>query len=274
MDKRKLRDSLWYLIRPVLIYMLLFSTVQAILYRLAETVLLWTGADMTIYYAVWESFFRAVILALAHTAAVLPLLREARAEISWRERKDSWIAHRRDQNVLMAGMMFGTLCLAMGLNGLAQRLGAVPQQDLHGWRLSAVAVVFGFVTPFTEEMVFRGLLFGRLRQICSFLKAGLLSAAVFGLYHGTVTQAVYGFVMGFFFAAAYELTGRFIIPVLLHGACNVFVLLFSALGFWTSPSKDLWTVCWLTSAAAVMLWIGKRLRETGWDPRRTPGGRD
>lgn len=270
MDAKKLRESLWYLARPILIYMLLFSTVQTILFRLLETVLLWMRADMTIYYALWESFFQALILALAHTAAVMPLLREAKAGIAWRERGDSWIAHRRDQNALLAGLFYGTVCLALGSSSLAQRFLAQPAQDLSGWRLSVAAAVFGFVTPFTEELVFRGLLFGRLRQIGSFLEAGLLSAAVFGLYHGNPVQAIYGFVMGFVFAAAYELTGRFLIPVLLHGACNVFVLLASALGLWTQASLGAWTIFWMTSAAAVILWYVKRLRETGWDPKRTP----
>lgn len=274
MDRKKLLGSLWYLARPVLIYMLLFSTVQAILFRLLETVLLWMRTDMTIYYAYWESFFRVMVIAVAHSAAVLPLIREARAGIAWRERGDSWIAHRRDQNALQACLLCGTVCLAMGINSLAQRFLTSPQQDLSGWRLSAAVLVFGFVTPFTEELVFRGLLFGRLRQIGSFLEAGLLSAAVFGLYHGTVAQAVYGLIMGFVFAAAYELTGRFIVPVLLHGACNVFVLLASALGFWTLPSAGVWTIFWFTSAAAVILWFIKRLRETGWDPRRAPGRED
>lgn len=43
-------------------------------------------------------------------------------------------------------------------------------------------------SPFLEEIFFRGILFQRLKELMSVKAAAVVSALVFGLYHGTLTQ--------------------------------------------------------------------------------------
>ena len=57
----------------------------------------------------------------------------------------------------------------------------------------------GVLIPAAEEMIFRGLMFAPLRDRMAFWPAALISAALFGLYHGNLLQGVYAFL---FHAAA------------------------------------------------------------------------
>ncbi|MBQ3392300.1 MAG: CPBP family intramembrane metalloprotease [Lachnospiraceae bacterium] len=271
MDRQERLSLTWYIARPVLIYIVLLSVVQGILYRLLESFLLFKQTDMVLYYAYWGAYFAAVIAGIAHTAAVIPLLREARREVSLWERRDCWMAHRRDQNTLMLMLLPGVLCTALSFNLFTQRFAAEQAADLSGWRLTVCVLIYGLVTPFTEELVFRGMLFGRLRRHLSFLEAGILSAAVFGAYHGNLRQGLYGLLMGFLFAAAYELTGRFAVPYLLHAVTNAVVLTAASAGLLGNGNGSLWGVFLLSGALCVTGYYAVRLRRTGWDPRKRPG---
>ena len=90
------------------------------------------------------------------------------------------------------------------------------------------AAAMGAVIPAAEELVFRGLGFKVLRQRYSFWGAACLSAAVFGIYHGNVLQAVYGFVMGIVLAWETEKKPTLKAPVLTHMAANLTSVLATA----------------------------------------------
>lgn len=89
--------------------------------------------------------------------------------------------------------------------------------------LWAGIVLYGIVSPIAEEVVFRGIVFNRLRRQYTKWIAIVGSALIFGLYHGNVVQALYGFLLGLLIAALYEKYASFTVPVLLHSAANIFV---------------------------------------------------
>lgn len=53
-----------------------------------------------------------------------------------------------------------------------------------------------FVAPLVEEIIFRLIFLRAGRMILPFWAANLIQAALFGIYHSTTVQKVYGFVMG------------------------------------------------------------------------------
>ena len=89
-------------------------------------------------------------------------------------------------------------------------------------------VAIGLVIPVVEELIFRGLGFARLRDICGFWPAALVSALIFGLYHGNVVQFVYAGFLGFALCWVYEQTGSFLAPVVFHQAANLVSVLFTS----------------------------------------------
>lgn len=54
----------------------------------------------------------------------------------------------------------------------------------------------GLLAPVGEELIFRGLCYGRLRNRMGVLPAALLCALLFAAVHGNVIQALYAFPMG------------------------------------------------------------------------------
>lgn len=82
-------------------------------------------------------------------------------------------------------------------------------------------VLYGMVSPIAEEIVFRGIVYNRLRRQYSLGAALIGSGMLFGLYHGNIVQGVYGFLLGVLIAVMYEKYGSFLVPVIIHGAANI-----------------------------------------------------
>lgn len=82
-------------------------------------------------------------------------------------------------------------------------------------------LLYGVVSPIGEELLFRLYLQRGMRPIVSPVTAIVMSALMFGLFHGNLIQGVYGFLMGCFLGYAYEKTGKWYVPVLCHGAANL-----------------------------------------------------
>ena len=78
------------------------------------------------------------------------------------------------------------------------------------------AVVLG---PIVEETMFRGIVLPRLLPFGEGF-AILVSALLFGLFHGNLSQFVYAFLLGAFFGFLYCRTGRLRHAILLHAAIN------------------------------------------------------
>lgn len=138
---------------------------------------------------------------------------------------------------LRYGLVFGGgLFLASIAIGLVQAaaVGKEPQavaQALQGHRgLAALALdllAVAIITPLAEELVFRGVLFGGLRQRLPFLAAGLLATLLFTLVHEP--QAWPGvFVLGFGLTLAYERTRTLWAPIAVHATVNGLPLLLLA----------------------------------------------
>ncbi len=54
----------------------------------------------------------------------------------------------------------------------------------------------GMLLPAIEEIIFRGLVLSELRKNVNVIPAVLIQAALFGIYHMNLSQAIYAFIMG------------------------------------------------------------------------------
>jgi membrane protease YdiL (CAAX protease family) len=100
---------------------------------------------------------------------------------------------------------------------IAEDFGTVPVQVL----LIVVAA------PISEEVCFRGMLFGGLRERLPRLAAALVSALIFGGLHATtgISAVPPLIIFGFVLALLYEKTGSIIPGILLHMLNNSVALL-------------------------------------------------
>lgn len=135
--------------------------------------------------------------------------------------------HKRDVAVLFvlggcAALAVNILFALVGVTGSSADYEQVAQKQF-ALPLWAGIVLYGIVSPLAEEIVFRGIVYNRLRRQYTRWIAIVGSALLFGLYHGNVVQALYGFVLGVLIAVLYEKYGSFAVPVILHSAANIFV---------------------------------------------------
>jgi membrane protease YdiL (CAAX protease family) len=118
---------------------------------------------------------------------------------------------------LAFAVLYSTLILVPEQEDIAESFGPVPIQVL--------LIVFG--AAFAEELCFRGMLFGGLRERLPRVPAALIAGTVFGLLHAfTGISAVPPLIaLGFIFCLLYEETGSIVPGMLLHMLNNCVALL-------------------------------------------------
>ena len=264
--KRERLEIVWYAVRPLLFYMVLFITIREILLRSLEAALLAASYDMSAYYDLWNDAAGILILGISSAGAAIPLLKDARNEIMTvrRGRERAWIKKRRDCSMLLALLPAGTICLSALLNLLLSHFPGSGSANLQPVFLPLGAAVYGLLTPLIEEAVYRGIVFYRLRRGFPPSAAAVISSALFGAAHGNVPQAVYAFVMGLVFALAYELTRSFEVPFLLHSLCNLAVLSAGSAGWGEILYSPMWILFFAIGAILAFGYLGKRLRDTNY----------
>ena len=93
----------------------------------------------------------------------------------------------------------------------------------------AVVLVTIIMTPLFEELLFRGLVFKRICRAYGAVAAALVSALIYAVTFGNLSQGIFGFIMGLVYAYAYTKTDKIWVPVVMHMAASTFVILLNAL---------------------------------------------
>lgn len=249
--RRTLLQKLAYILRPFVVYML--AKTFAMLVLAAVTMLIMPRLPIE-GLAVWiEDNLRqisAVVNALASMTAVSFLMNDFLIEANtmgemdidkniffqyfaflldgfWGERGVKGAAN-------LAGCIVAGIAAAFSLNRLiglitinSERYHAVEevQYSVPVW---LGLVLYGLVAPMVEEIVFRGIIYSRIKKFFGIPKAVIFSALLFGMFHGNLPQLLYGTAMGILMAVGYEYAGCFAAPVLVHMSANIFVFLASA----------------------------------------------
>ena len=82
-------------------------------------------------------------------------------------------------------------------------------------------IIISIVAPIFEELFFRKFLIDRTIRYGATLSI-LLSAFIFALFHGNLSQFFYAFLLGAFFAYVYTKTGKIIYTIILHAFVNFY----------------------------------------------------
>ena len=131
--------------------------------------------------------------------------------------------------IVLLAIQYGTL-YALGALGVTtgQNTATVPAGDPVSYYLAMILVSLLVVGP-VEELLFRGVVQGGLREAFDAIPAILLASLLFALVHvpaiqGTATEqfAYVGvvFALGCLLGILYEHTGNVVVPGLAHGAYN------------------------------------------------------
>ena len=85
------------------------------------------------------------------------------------------------------------------------------------WVQIATAVIIG---PIVEELIFRGLMYIRLKRMFGGVIAALVTAIIFGVYHMNISQGIYAFIFSYGAIFLYEKYKNVVAPILFHMVAN------------------------------------------------------
>lgn len=172
-----------------------------------------------------EATVNAIIGGFAMMIGIVPLVPMFRQEIS----------RERDEKEGAGAKIFLTMAIAVTasvainilfiLLHLTETSSAYTQTAEHQYSVFFPFGLFlyGMISPLAEEVVFRGIIYNRMKRHMPLIASMIVSALLFGLYHGNSVQALYGFFMGILIAYIYEMFGGFFYAFLFHAAANIAV---------------------------------------------------
>ena len=156
-----------------------------------------------------------------------------------------------------------TICLSVGLNNVISMSPLVQMSEefqnasdaFYGSTLGLELIGSALITPFLEELLHRGVVFGRLRRRMDMWPAVLVSALVFAVLHFNIVQFIYAFLLGIVFALFVEKTGKLYPAIIAHVVANGIAVIRTETGF-LQGTVDGSVSAWLVSAGLCLLGLG------------------
>ena len=164
-----------------------------------------------------------------------------------------------------------TICLSVGLNNVISMSPLVAMSEeyqnannaFYGSTLGLELLGSALITPFLEELLHRGVVYGRLRLMMGMWPAVMVSALIFAGLHFNIVQFIYAFLLGIVFALFVEKTGKLYPAVIAHIAANAVAVIRTETGF-LQGTVDGTVSAWLVSiglcligTGILFLWIGR-----------------
>jgi len=95
----------------------------------------------------------------------------------------------------------------------------------------AMFIVTCLLAPVAEELLFRAVIFRRMRQFTGYMTAAFVSAALFGIVHFDVVTGIAAFIIGVIMAMLYEYTGSIFTSMFFHFGFNIYSVLIDLIPF-------------------------------------------
>lgn len=222
--------KVWEVIKPLIIYYVTFNVVFLLIAYLCNAAMKYFGTGVQEYVMRHAATVTELVNALSMLVSALLLIPMLRQELAvYKERAGnevfSKVVFTAVTTAILAASSSVGLNVLLTLTGFVQTSAAY--QDVAKQQYSVVfgvgAILFGLISPIAEEIVFRGLVFNRMRRYYPTAAAIIASSLLFGIYHGNLVQGLYGTCMGILLAYTYERMHSFLFPCLFHAMANLMV---------------------------------------------------
>lgn len=228
----------WEVFGPFITYYFTYNAAFLLIAYLCSVAMGYFGTELREYMIEHEVALTNLVSGLSMLIGVLPLIPMLRRElVICKENADDkapvategGTVRQKAVNIVLAVILAASS--SVGLNVLLTLTGFVQTSEVYrdvarqqyGVIFGIGAVLFGLISPITEEIVFRGLVFNRMRRYYPTMVAIVMSGVLFGVYHGNLVQGVYGGCMGILLAYTYERIRSFLVPCLFHATANLMV---------------------------------------------------
>jgi len=225
--------KLWKVTYPVGIYFLISNIISVVYVMIsavmiqARTISSGEGLDvLTLQEELTTLIYKNSMMLTALAAAIM-------IPIAWllfrSDRKKENIRYEKCNTGLFALIIVVAAVACMGGNQLLSisRLDVLfpgfneVQEALYGGSIYMEVLAAVIMDQIVEELLFRGLVYRRIRNYAGRMPAMVLSSLFFGIYHGNVVQGVYAFAIGMLFAFIYDKYKTLIAPILAHVFANL-----------------------------------------------------
>lgn len=129
------------------------------------------------------------------------------------------------------------------------------QQIIEGGGFLIQFLTAGIVAPIVEELIFRGIVYRRTKKMTGTIAAAILSAALFGVFHGNWVQAPYAFIIGIVAVFVYEKFKSIVAPIMLHMSANILSVLIMTLASSDTPTVDSLNIDTLSYVSSLIIFI-------------------
>lgn len=270
---RRGMPAIWGLVKPLVIYYIGYYVIRMVVGTLL------TGSGMDFLLVDGVSIVNGIAM-LGGCAFLFPMIEEEREEErrekAEKEKKDKEEGRVKKETGRRAILRYAALAVfavasvvffntLISISGLSEKSAAFQETAKNQYAVSIGMGLFLYaaVSPVAEEVVFRFLLYNRLRRSTGRTVFGVVASAfLFGVYHGNIVQGVYAFILGVLIAGAYFYFDSFFAPVLFHGIGNAVIFLsnmFPELCDFVFSPVLFWIFGLITAAGC--LYFGK---EQGW----------
>ena len=83
----------------------------------------------------------------------------------------------------------------------------------------------GMIGPVIEELVFRGIVYNKLKEFNKPMKSIILASIIFAIFHTNAINMLYAFGVSFMFIYLYEKYKTLKAPILMHMSLNITIIL-------------------------------------------------
>ena len=224
-EKKKPAVQIWYIAYPFLFY----YAVSIIVMSLCTIII---GGDQSHFVA------RQLVTTVVTIPFMMPFYKQDRA-LAGRDGIHDWFTGER---LKKAGIAIVTAaCISVALNNIISMTPLVDASagyqeanaNFYGSTLALELISSALMTPILEEMVFRGILFTRLKSILPKIPAIVVSALIFAVVHFNIVQFIYAFLLGIVLAILMDLTDHVYPAIIGHVTANLIAVLRTETGILT-----------------------------------------
>lgn len=156
-----------------------------------------------------------------------------------------------------------TICISVALNNIITMSPMMHMSEnyddaadaFYGTNIWLELVGLALITPILEEMLHRGVVYKRLRNMTGMWMSVFVSALIFAGLHFNLMQFSYAFLLGIVFALFMEKTDRLIYPVLGHIIANTIAVIRTETGF-LEGTVDGSVLAWTISIVLLLIGMG------------------
>ena len=212
--------KIWGIIYPELLYTLI-TNIFVFFVTMVMTVLLmingdYNSPDEIVKVLVGGINSQVMMITLWSAVVTLPfLIMFRRADIRHDKLNDR---HVKYESVFPLKYLliipFGIFCmlaansfvelLVMAVPGLMTDSYKAVEQSIYGSSFEIQVLAAGIICPIVEEMIYRALVYNRVKKLAGGVVAAVLSAVIFGVSHGNMIQGIYAFFIGLVCVYVYE----------------------------------------------------------------------